>query len=211
VYCYGNTNVLDVMMLRILELAGLLSPVLGAALLIAYRRRSAAAFGWGLTACVLGVLASAIGVLAPRLSALDAALAGAGLEGVLARMDAWAVAQYGLLLVACALLIVAARVDRERGTPLGWMIAGLALVAGGVVASFAHVDLGSEHERLTTIVAILIGTVEVAAMGLGFLALCVAAVAHRAHDDGRQEPAELARRLASTAWRTYTETRAGKR
>ena len=168
-------------MLRILELAGLLSPVLGAALLIAYRRRSAAAFGWGLTACVL------------------------------ARMDAWAVAQYGLLLVACALLIVAARVDRERGTPLGWMIAGLVLVAGGVVASFAHVDLGSEHERLTAIVAILIGTVEVAAMGLGFLALCVAAVAHRAHDDGRQEPAELARRLASTAWRTYTETRAGKR
>ena len=32
-----------------------------------------------------------------------------------------------------------------------------------------------------------------------------------AYENGRQEPAELARRLASTAWRTYTETRAGKR
>src|SRR5690606_1952521 len=110
------------MMLRILELAGLLAPVMGAALLLVYRRRSAKAFVWGLAACVLGLLATAIGVLAPRLSALDAVLADADFDGVLARMDAWTLLQYGVLLVACALLIVAARVDRERGVPLGWTI-----------------------------------------------------------------------------------------
>ncbi len=194
-------------MLRLLELAGLLAPVIGAVVLIVYRRRSRAAFAWGLAACLIAVVASGLGVIAPRLSVLSAVLADSGVEGVLTRMDAWAALQFGLLLVACALLIVAARVDREHGTPLGWVIGGVALVAVGVVASLVHLDLGSAHERLTTIVAVLIGAVQLAAVGLGFLALCVAAVAHRPGDDGHQEPAQLARRLATALWRLSTQAR----
>lgn len=72
---------------------------------------------------------------------------------------------------------------------------------------FVVVDLGSQHQRLTAILGVALEIAQAALLGLGFLVLCIAAVAYREGRDGRQEPTRLAARIGSTMWRLYTDSR----
>ncbi|GAA4283583.1 hypothetical protein GCM10022261_11140 [Brevibacterium daeguense] len=198
-------------MLRLLELIGLVAPVVGGVLLFRYRGRSGAAFGWGMAACVLGLLSSGIGLSGQRLSIVAAFLAGDGTAGVLELMDGWALLRFALLFTAGLLLVVAALVDRRGAAPLWWLIPGALLVVAGVGLHFVHVDLGADHERLTAIATVLLEILENGTLGLGFLVLCCAAVAHREGNDALPEPAVLARSAGATIWQVYRGTQGGPR
>lgn len=188
-------------MLRLLDLVGLLAPLLGAVLLVRYRRRSRAAFALGAVACAAGLAASAIGLLNVRLSVAAAVAAGEGLDAVLERMDGWAVARFALLVVAGGLLVVASIVDRRGRRPVGWIASGALLLLAGIALHAVAVDLGPDRPRLTTIASMLLEVAQTGLLGLGLLVLCVAAVANRPAVDGRAEPSELASRVAGAAWR----------
>lgn len=69
------------------------------------------------------------------------------------------------------------------------------------------IDLGSDHEGLTAMAGVLLETAEFGFLGLGIVLLCIAAATGRSGADGRSDPADLARRAGSTAWRMYAETR----
>lgn len=194
-------------MFRVLELAGLIAPVFGAVLLIAYRNRSRAAFLIGSAACLLGLGASAIGLFGTRLSVTASYVAGEGLAGVLARLDSWALLRFVLLIAAIALLVIAALVDRAGTKPAGLIAGGMLLTLAGIGLRFVEVDSGMDHERLASIVAVLAEVAETGLLGLGFLVLCVAAIAHRPGSDGRKDPADAMRSLASATWRAYVQAR----
>lgn len=197
-------------MFRVLEIVGLLAPIGGAILLLLYRRRSQSAFGWGITACVLGIAASAIGFFGTRISILSAFKGDEGVEGVIERLGAWTLIRFCLLLVAGVLLVVASLVDRRSVVkPVGWILGGLLLLGTGAAIHFIAVDLGNDHERLTVIVGMLIEIAQVTLLGVGFLVLCIAAIANREGSDGRQDPTQLAARVGTTAWRIYSESRRG--
>lgn len=194
---------------RVLEIVGLLAPIGGTILLLLYRKRSPSAFAWGITACVLGIIASGIGFFGTRISVASAYIADAGIEGVSERLDSWTLIRFCLLVVASVLLVVAALVDRGSAKPVAWLVSGLFLMSAGAGMHFISTDLGSEHERLTVIVGMLIEIAQVGLLGGGFLVLCIAAIAHREGNDGRQDPTQLATRVGTTAWRIYSESRRG--
>lgn len=194
-------------MLRVVEIIGLLAPIGGAVLLFLYRKRSRIAYAWGIIACLLGVAASGIGLFGLRLSILGAIETDAGVTGVVQRMDSWTLLRFALLVLATGLLVIAASVDRHKTRPVRWMLSGIALTILGVGVQFVVVDLGSQHQRLTAIVGVALEIAQAALLGLGFLVLCIAAVAYREGRDGRQEPTRLAARIGSTMWRLYTDSR----
>ncbi|MGO1809098.1 MAG: hypothetical protein ACTHZN_00720 [Canibacter sp.] len=196
-------------MFRVLEIVGLLAPIGGTILLVLYRKRSRPAFALGITACVLGIIASAIGFFGTRISVASAFIADAGVEGVSERLDSWTLIRFCLLVVASVLLVVAALVDRGSAKPVAWLFAGVFLMSAGVGMHFVSADLGGEHERLTVIVGMLIEIAQVGLLGVGFLVLCIAAIAYREGSDGRQDPTQLAARVGTTAWRIYSESRRG--
>lgn len=196
-------------MFRVLEIVGLLAPIGGTILLLLYRKRSPSAFAWGITACVLGIIASGIGFFGTRISIVSAFKGNEGVEGVIERLDSWTLIRFCLLLVASVLLVVAALVDRRSAKPVAWLFAGFFLMSAGSGMHFISADLGGEHERLTVIVGMLIEIAQVGLLGVGFLVLCIAAIAHREGNDGRQDPTQLATRVGTTAWRVYSESRRG--
>src|SRR5699024_8127991 len=93
---------------RILELIGLLAPIAGLVFVTGYRRRSAPAFKWGITACLVGCLASACGIFGIRFSILSAYATNEGFLDVTHRLAPWQLSQFLLLLCAGALLLIAA-------------------------------------------------------------------------------------------------------
>ncbi|WP_147918255.1 hypothetical protein [Ruania zhangjianzhongii] len=197
-------------MLRIIELLGLLAPVAAGVLLVRYRRRSRAAFGWGIAGCVVAALASGIGVIGERASLATALGSGGGMAGVLEQMGSWAWLRFLFLVVAVALLVVAALVDRpDRSRPMGWILGGLVFGVLGVVTRAVDIPIEG-HEGLTVVVELLMEAVEAALLGLGVLLLAVAAVAHRAPADSQPEPTELARRAGMAAWRLYSTYRGSR-
>lgn len=196
-------------MFRVLEIVGLLAPIGGTILLLLYRKRSPSAFAWGITACVLGIIASGIGFFGTRISIVSAFKGNEGVEGVIERLDSWTLIRFCLLLVASVLLVVAALVDRRSAKPVAWLFAGLFLMSAGVGMHFISADLGGEHERLTVIVGMLIEIAQVGLLGVGFLVLCIAAIAYREGSDGRQDPTQIAARVGKSAWRIYSESRRG--
>lgn len=196
-------------MFRVLEVVGLLAPIGGAVLLLFYRKRSQPAFACGITACAAGVVASGIGVFGTRISIASAFAADEGIEGVVERLDSWTPIRFGLLVVAGALLVIAALIDRQGTKPVAWIVGGLLLMGAGLGLNFVTVDVGSEHERLTEIAGMLIEIAQAAVLGVGFLALCLAAIAYRPGSDGRRDPTELAAHVGMTAWRIYSESRRG--
>ncbi len=198
-------------MLRILELLALLAPLLSGALLVRYRRRSRAAFAWGMLGCALAALASGVSLVSVRTSVLTGYRSGGGLAEVLEQLDRWAWLRFGLLLAAAGLLVVAALVDRDGAPrPLGWIAAGLLSGLLGVVVRGAPVPV-TDHESLRVVLVTAKETVEAALLGVAVLLLAVAAVAHRPADHPREadraEPTELARRAGMAAWRLYTDSR----
>lgn len=196
-------------MFRVLEIVGLLAPIGGTILLFLYRKRSRSAFVWGITACVLGIIASGVGFFGTRISVASAFRADAGVEGVIERLDSWTLIRFCLLLVASVLLVVAALVDRRSAKPVAWLFAGLFLMSAGAGMHFISADLGGAHERLTVIVGMLIEIAQIGLLAGGFLVLCIAAIAYREGSDGRQDPTELAARVGTTVWRIYSESRRG--
>lgn len=196
-------------MFRVLEVVGLLAPLGGGVLLYLYRKRSRRAFTWGTVACVLGIAASGIGFFGTRISITSAFMGSEGIEGVLARLDMWALIRFGLLVAAGVLLVVAALADRQRDRPVSWIVTGFILMGGGAGMHFVSLDMGSEHERLSAIVGMVIEIAQAGLLGAGFLVLCIAAIAHRPGTDGHREPTELAARLGTGAWRIYSESRRG--
>lgn len=196
-------------MFRVLEVLGLLAPLGGAVLLYLYRKRSRPAFAWGTIACIMGIAASGIGLFGARVSITSAFMASEGIEGALERLDMWALVRFGLLMAAGVLLVVAALADRQRDKPVSWIVTGLILMGGGVGMHFVSLDMGGEHERLTLIVGMFIEMAQAGLLGAGFLAFCIAVIAHRPGTDGRRDPTELAARVGTTAWRIYADSRRG--
>lgn len=192
-------------MFRVLELLGLLAPLAGAVLLLRYRRRSRPAVAWGMVACALGLLASGLGAIGLRASVLSAYRAGTGVEGVLEALGSWTALRLGLLALAGAVLVVAALVDRRTAPPLGWIAGGLVILVTGLGVHLLEPDMGAGHERLSRIVDVLVEMLQAGLLGIGFLVLCVAAIADRPSEDGRPEPADLLRRAGRAAWRLYSD------
>ncbi|WP_162802990.1 hypothetical protein [Ornithinimicrobium avium] len=199
------------MMFRVLELLALLAPVLAGALLLRYRRRSRAAFTWGMVGCLLAALASGVSMVAVRTSVMSSYRTGGDAMDVLAQLGWWAWLRFALLVLAAVLLIVAALVDRGGDPrPVGWIAGGLLAGLLGVAVRGVEVPV-PDHEGLGVVLVMMKETLEAALLGLSVLLLAVAAVAHRppahADDAGRAEPTELARRAGVAAWRLYTDTR----
>lgn len=194
-------------MFRILEIVGLLAPVVGSVLIVRYRRRSRIAFAWAAIACAAALAASAIGVFSGRVSVAAAIVADEGIGGVLERMDGWALARFVLLLVAGGLLVVAALADRRERRPSGWIAAGILALLAGIALHLVVLDAGADRPRLTAILGVLLEIAQTGLLGVGFLLLCVAAIAHRPSDDGRAEPAEVATRLGAAVLRRATAAR----
>lgn len=195
-------------MLRLFEFLGLAAPIAGGVLLFFNRGRSIPAFAWGAAGCVTALVASAIAMLA-RWQAIQGIATDGVWSEVLEGAEVWVMLRFGLLVIAGALLVIAATVDRNGGPPFSWLAAGLLMMAIGALAHFVTIDLGAEHEGLTVIAGLAIEAAEFGLLGLGILLLCIAAVTRRPGLDGRSDPAELARRIGSTAWRMYSGTRRG--
>src|SRR5690554_6819072 len=169
-----------------------------------YRGRSRRAFAWRMAGCVLGLAGSVVGLLGLRQSILDTFAGGGSVAEVLERMEVWSAAQFILLLVAAVLLCVGAASDRRGATPVGWLAGGIGLMAASVLVRLISGDPGGDHERLGRILDVLAGIVSTGLLGFGFLALCVAVIAHRPGDDGRADPATLASRAGTAAWQFYS-------
>ena len=197
-------------MLRIIELLGLLAPIVAGALLLRYRRRSRAAFAWGITGCVLAAVASGVGLVGTRASLATTLGSGGGMNGVLDQMGAWAWLRFLFLVAAVAVLVIAALVDRPDGhRPTGWILGGVVLAVLAVAVRAVEVP-ATDREWLGIMIELLMEAVEAALLGLGVLLLAVAAVANRASADSRPEPTELARRAGMTAWRLYNDYRGSR-
>ena len=206
-------------MFRILELVGLLAPAAGIVLLVIYRRETAGGAGWGVVAgCILALLASGIGIADTRVAAIGS-LGGASFAE---QLSGWTVARFVLLALAVALLLIAASAGRRRtahnspgdAVPAGptanrtvtaLMIAGVALSAIGIVVQFVPINLGVDHERLTTIIGLLMEAVEFALMGAGVFALCLAIVTDRPRSDSLPDPGDWLKRSAVGAHRLYRQ------
>ncbi|WP_087484207.1 hypothetical protein [Brachybacterium massiliense] len=194
-------------MARLIELVGLLAPVAGIALLLVHRRRSRAAFAWGMLGCLLGLIASGIGLGQLRWSLLAAVRADSGTAGVMDSLETWTLLRFGLMLLAGAILVIASLVDRRGRRPTGWIIGGAAVMAAGIGLQLVGVELGAEHERLVRILLVLREIVQAGLLGAGFLVLCAAAVSHRPGAGGRREPTDQLRSAGAAAWRFYRESR----
>ncbi|MEV6070471.1 hypothetical protein AB0L82_28315 [Nocardia sp. NPDC052001] len=96
-------------MLRVIEFLGLCAPVVGAGLVLYYRRRMGAALGYALIAAVLALLGSGIGMLTERAMWFG----GGGTHGMTERMEFGAGLRNLFLAGAWLLLLVAVRLRRE--------------------------------------------------------------------------------------------------
>src|SRR5690242_5587832 len=90
-------------MFRLVELLGLCAPLLGAALVLYYRRRLARAFGSAVLAAVVATIGSVVGLLTSRAMWFGSG----GAEGMTHRMEFGAGVRNLLLVLAWALLLVA--------------------------------------------------------------------------------------------------------
>ncbi|MBB5914649.1 hypothetical protein BJY24_003516 [Nocardia transvalensis] len=90
-------------MLRVVELLGLCAPLIGAGLVLYYRRRMGAASGFAVVAAVVALVGSVVGMVTSRAMWFG----GGGAEGMTERMELGAGVRNLLLAVAWALLLVA--------------------------------------------------------------------------------------------------------
>ncbi|MFC0675353.1 hypothetical protein [Brachybacterium hainanense] len=190
-------------MVRIMSLVGLLAPLLGAALLLRFRRRARGAAALGLCACAVALIGSGLGLLGERTAFL-----GGDLEGVAHHLESWSLARLGATGLALVLLLVAA-ISGEHATR-SWLApaaTGLVLSLAGAGTLLVTVDLGPEHPGLAVLVGLAVETLRFALLGLGTVLLCLAAVASRpaVEDRAGDEPLALAGRTAARAWRMYRE------
>lgn len=185
--------------MKIVELLGLLAPVVGAVVLILYRRRAPGPVAIGLAGCVAAGAASVVGLVGSRAIFFG----GGGVEGMAHRVEDWGLLRLSLVAVGLVLLIVAGCVGPHASR--GWV----PLLSSGAVAVIASTALRLvpseiEGERgLSLLLALGLETVQFGILGLGVLVLCVAVVSSRPVHDERPEPTALAGRFASSAWRSY--------
>jgi len=195
-------------MLRVLSLLGLLSPVLGAVVLMVFRRRAPGPAALGLIACVLALLASGVGLVAERTAFL-----GGDLEGMTRHVETTGLVR--LLLMGLAVLILLGAAAMGRHVSSTWYAAagaGLVLCLAGAATPLLSVDLGTEHEGLTLLAAMLVEAVRFALIGAGTLLLCLGVVSSRPAAKGpEEEPLVLAGRSAQRAWRLYQQLGARRR
>lgn len=200
-------------MLRVLEVVGLLAPLVGVVALVMYRRRLGVALGWGIAGCLCALAGSAVSLIGPRVALLSAVTGDGGMADLLERLGGWVLARFALLLASVVLLLIASvSGSRRRGLPVEWLLPGLLLVGLGVAMHFVHPDVSPEHQRLGVIIDLLLEAVQFGLLGLGILGLCGAVVARRTADgDTLREPGELLRAGASGAMRLYARSRGGGR
>ncbi|WP_145997427.1 MULTISPECIES: hypothetical protein [unclassified Brevibacterium] len=208
-----------VVVFRILELVGLLAPAAGIVLLVIYRRGAAGGAWVGIVGCLLALLASGIGIADTRLAAVGSL----GEASFGEQLTGWTVGRFVLLTLAVALLLTGASAGRRRtvrtspgsaAAPAGptanrtvtaLMITGVALSLIGIVVQFVPIDLGVDHERLTTIIGLLMETVEFALLGGGVFALCLAIVTDRPLSGSLPDPGDWLKRSAVGAHRLYRQ------
>ncbi|NKY84927.1 hypothetical protein [Nocardia veterana] len=97
-------------MFRLVELLGLFAPLLGAALVLYYRRRMGRAFGSAALAAVVATIGSVVGLVTSRAMWFGSG----GAEGMTHRMELGAGVRNLLLVTAWALLLVAVLRRPER-------------------------------------------------------------------------------------------------
>lgn len=185
--------------MKVVELLGLLAPVVGAVILILYRRRAPGPVAIGLVGCVAAGAASVVGLVGSRAIFFG----GGGVEGMTHRVEDWGLLRLSLLAIGLVLLIVAGCMGRHVSR--GW-VPLLAAGAVAVIVSTALRLVPSEIEGesgLSLLLAMGLETVQFGILGLGVLVLCVAVVSSRPVRDERPEPTALAGRVASSAWRSY--------
>jgi len=186
-------------MVKVVELLGLLAPVVGAVILILYRRRAPGAVAVGLVGCVAAGAASVAGLVGSRAIFFG----GGGVEGMTHRVEGWGILRLSLVAVGLVLLIVAGCMGRHVSR--AW-VPLLASGAVAVVVSTALRLVPSEivgERGLSLLLAMVLETVQFGILGLGVLVLSVAVVSSRPVHDERPEPTALAGRVASAAWRSY--------
>lgn len=210
---HSNTNVLGELMFRIVELIGLLAPLAGIVLLVLYRRRAVSGAAWGIAGCSLALLASAIGLSGEGLAALG--ILGGG--DFSQQLHAWSLMRFAVLVFALVLLVVGSLSGRggrawsRNGGVIALVGCGLGLALLGALVQLLPVDLGPQHEGLTTLLEIVMETIQFALMGVGVLFLCLAVVSGRPRTDDRGEPSELVGRSVAHAWRLYRQLHARRR
>lgn len=189
-------------MFRILEILGLLAPLLGVIVLIIYRHRASQPAMWGIAGALAGAVASFVGFVSPRLTLLVDGEASGG--GIVERLEVWSWIRTGLLILGVILLLIGVFSGRAgHHAPYWWVGLGVAAVLVGFVVGLIHIDFGPEHDGLTEVVSFLVEIVHFALMGIGLFVLCIGVVSRREPVDGRRDPEALLRSGAGKARRLY--------
>lgn len=203
-------------MVRILELIGLLAPLVSIALLIVSRRgtpRTSLAFG--VSGCGLAMASVLVGFLGARALPLAAAGDG-GLDAMADLLSATSLIRLGLLGGAVLLLTLAALRRREDFSPtVPWLVAAAILLLLGLlvkvpVVELEHLLIARDHEGLALVAALVGDSVEFGALGLGVLALAVAVTTGRrgsGSDRQGRDSATLVTDSARSAWTAYRALR----
>ncbi|TCP52016.1 hypothetical protein EV191_106180 [Tamaricihabitans halophyticus] len=197
-------------MFRVLEIIGVLAPIVGIVVLLIYRRRAMTGVVWGIAGALMAAIASLVGFAGPRLSLFSGGTSSG--EQLLRNMESWAMIRLGLLVISVGLLVVGALSGRRgEPAPTGWLALGIPLAIVGSALAFVHFDFGPDSEGATEIVGILVEIAEFALLGLGVLVLCVAVVSGRGQQDGRTEPGTALVNTAMRAKRLYDQYHARDR
>lgn len=204
-------------MFRIIEILGVVAPLVALALLIVYRRAvPSRSLVLGVLGCLLAALNVLFGFVGKRLMWFGT-FDGGGIEGALGWLGTVAALRLGLLVVAVVLLVIAAFHGRsEPARVLPWVLGAVVPLLVGLLTPLAVGQV--EHELLArdvdwlAVMATLVGeAVQFAALGLGILALAVAiTTGRRAVSSQQRDAAVLVRDTARSAWtmyRNYTRDR----
>lgn len=166
-------------MSRIIELLGLLAPLIVLSILLLNRQRAPFPVAVG----VVGATVVATGTLTELVAHRAAWFGGGGMEGAIDRLEGWGLVRFCLVAIGALLLTAAAFIGGGRTAPrVPLAIGGIASAVLGNAMRFVHLDLDGAGRITRVLTAIALDIVQFGLLGAGLILLGIAVVSGR--DDG---------------------------